>query len=165
MAFCSNCGADRGEAAYCPRCGAIGNPNSNPGANPGTYAGPSSAPPPSSAAPAGGITTNMAAALCYLLGLVTGIIFLALAPYNQDRNIRFHAWQSIILSVAWIGIWIVLTIVSTILNVFAVILIPVFLLLPLAGFILWLMLLWKAYNGQKFKLPIIGDFAEQQAGS
>ncbi|GAB4356693.1 MAG: DUF4870 domain-containing protein [Bryobacter sp.] len=107
----------------------------------------------------------MAAALCYLLGLITGIIFLALAPYNQDRNTRFHAWQSILLSVAWIGIWIVLTIVSTIMNVFAVILIPVFLLLPLAGFILWLMLLWKAYNGQKFKLPIIGDFAEQQAGS
>jgi uncharacterized membrane protein len=110
------------------------------------------------------LTDNLAGALCYLFGLVTGIIFLALAPYNQNRMIRFHAWQSILLTVAWIGLWILLTIISTIMNVFALVLIPVFLLLPLAGFVLWLFLMWRAYNNQPFRLPVIGDFAEKQAG-
>ena len=57
------------------------------------------------------MTDNMAGALCYLFGFITGILFLVLAPYNQDRNIRFHAFQSIFLNIAWVIISIVIGIV------------------------------------------------------
>ena len=57
----------------------------------------------------------MACALCYILGLLTGILFLVLAPYNQNRLIRFHAFQSIFLNIAWIAIYIVLSIIGIVL--------------------------------------------------
>ena len=47
------------------------------------------------------MTDNVASALCYLLGLITGIIFLVLTPYNRNPVVRFHAFQSIFLNVAW----------------------------------------------------------------
>ena len=55
---------------------------------------------------ASGMTDNVAGALCYVLGLVTGIVFLVLAPYNQNKFVRFHAFQSIFFHVAFIGIWV-----------------------------------------------------------
>ena len=51
---------------------------------------------------AGAMADNVASALCYVLGLITGIIFLVLAPYNRNPAIRFHAFQSIFLNVACI---------------------------------------------------------------
>ncbi len=54
----------------------------------------------------------MACALCYLLGLLTGILFLVLEPYNKNRLIRFHAFQSIFLNIAWIAVYIALSIVG-----------------------------------------------------
>ena len=69
---------------------------------PGGYAPP----PPGGFAPqSAGLTDNMAAALCYLLGVLTGILFLVLAPYNQNRAIRFHAFQSIFFWVAAESNW------------------------------------------------------------
>ena len=47
------------------------------------------------------MTDNMAGALCYLFGFITGILFLVLAPYNQNRDIRFHAFQSIFLNIIY----------------------------------------------------------------
>ena len=102
--------------------------------------------------------------MCYILGLLTGVLFLVLAPYNQNPRVKFHAWQSILFNVAWIAIWIVLGIVSTVMSVFALILIPIHLLLGLGGFILWLFLMWKAYNNVLWEIPIIGPFAKQQSG-
>ncbi len=51
--------------------------------------------PPPAPVSAPGLTENVASALCYALGWITGIVFLVLAPYNQNRTVRFHAWQSI----------------------------------------------------------------------
>src|SRR5579862_6149041 len=89
MPFCSNCGKET-SSNFCPQCGtAVGGSTA--------AATPISMP---------GLQTNVAAALCYLAGLVTGIIFLVLAPYNQNSTIRFHAFQSIFANVAWIILWI-----------------------------------------------------------
>jgi uncharacterized membrane protein len=111
---------------------------------------------------------NMAGALCYLFGFITGILFLVLAPYNQDRNVRFHAFQSIFLNIAVVALWIVVTIV----------LIP-FHYIPFLGFVIsfvlqfvlwigsvivWLYMMFKTYNGEKIVLPVIGPLADRQAG-
>ena len=106
------------------------------------------------------MSENVASALCYLLGLITGIIFLVIAPYNQNKTVRFHAFQAIFFNVAYIVIWIAFGILSLVTHGLTLILYP---LLMLAFFLLWLFLMYKAYNNQKLKLPVIGDLAEKQA--
>jgi uncharacterized membrane protein len=145
MPFCANCGVAV-EGQFCARCGApIGG-------------GLPPVPPPGSAA---GLTDNAAAALCYVAGAVTGIVFLVLAPYNQNRLIRFHAFQSIFLTVAWILFWTLANIVFSILGVFRLFMLSP--LIGLAGFILWIYLIASAYQGKKVVLPFIGPLAAQQA--
>ena len=105
-------------------------------------------------------------ALCYLLGLVTGILFLVLAPYSQNRTIRFHAFQSIFLNIAWIAVFIALSIISMALLpipfVGAILSMILHLGAGLGFFILWLMLMYKAYNNERWVLPVIGPLAEKQ---
>jgi uncharacterized membrane protein len=132
----------------------------------GTYAeATGAAPVPTSA----GMSENVAGALCYLLGLITGIIFLVLAPYNQNRNVRFHAFQSIFFNVAMIVAWIVFMIVATVLAhipiLGAIIDLLLWVTLSIGWLIVWLMLMFKAYNNQRLSLPIIGPIAEKQAAS
>ena len=128
-----------------------------------------SAPPPGAqpynmGPAAGGMTENLAGALCYILGLLTGILFLVLAPYNQSKFVRFHAFQAIFFHVAWIGLWIVEMIISIALPWGLHILSSlIWLGIALGGLCLWLFLMYKAYSNEKFKLPIIGDLAEKQA--
>lgn len=113
------------------------------------------------------MTDNLASALCYLMGLLTGILFLVLEPYNKNKLIRFHAFQSIFLNLAIVVLDIGLVIIFAILvripvlgPILALVIWPVFGL----GFLcLWLFLMYKAYNNQKFVLPIIGPLAEKQA--
>ena len=154
MVHCTNCGAEV-EGKFCPKCG--------------TPVGGSAATsiPPGSSATAGGLTDNMAAALCYLLGLVTGILFLVLAPYNQNKTVRFHAFQAIFFHIGMIVMFIVFTIVAAIIGQ-----IPVlgwiidflgWMAISIGALITWLMLMYKAYNNQRLVLPIIGPLAEKQA--
>jgi len=103
------------------------------------------------------LSDNVAGALCYLFGFVTGIIFLILAPYNQSKFVRFHAFQSIFLNVAWIVLWIVLAMLTHGLIIF---LSP---LVGLAGIVLWLYMMYSSFNNKKVKLPVIGELAEKQA--
>jgi len=103
------------------------------------------------------MSDNIAGALCYFGAFVTGIIFLILAPYNQSKFVRFHAFQSIFLFVAWVVLWIV---VGMLFHVLALFIAP---LLSLAGLVLWLYMMYSAFNNKKIKLPIIGDLAEKQA--
>jgi uncharacterized membrane protein len=114
----------------------------------------------------GGTPQNqVVAALAYLLGLVTGIIFLYLEPYDKDEFVRFHARQSIAFSIAWF-------VINIVLGVFIAVL-PFGLGRLLAGLqelinlglaIMWIFLMYKAYSGVKFKIPFVGDFAEKQVG-
>jgi len=153
MAFCASCGSQV-EGRFCPKCGAAANVT---GGNVGATAAPTAAPVAQSA----GLTDNVASALCYALGLITGILFLVLAPYNQNRNIRFHAFQSIFFHVAAIVVWIGMSILSVMTHGMMIFLAP---LIWLGCFIIWLILVIKAYQGQKLVLPLIGPMAEQQAG-
>jgi len=145
---------------FCPNCGA---PAGAPAENASGFTPP---PPPQgspyNAQPAG-LSENAACALCYLLGLVTGIIFLVMAPYNANPRIKFHAWQSIMFNIAWIGLWIVLNILTSMAHVFALLLLPIYALISFAGFLFWLFLMWKAYQGENFEIPVVGPFARQQA--
>ena len=174
MAFCANCGAEV-QGRFCAKCGA---PAPAAGASAGPAASSAAPPPPPAAAPypaagpastaqAAGLEENLACALCYVLGLLTGILFLVLAPYNQNRLIRFHAFQSIFLNIAWIVIYIGLSIVSMGLLPIPFLGAMLSIILHLAawlGFlILWLMLMYKAYNRERWVLPIIGPLAEKQA--
>ncbi len=91
------------------------------------------------------------------------------APYSTNRNVRFHAFQSIFFNIAWIALWIVEMIVSAVLAAIPVLGWIVSLLLTMAialgGLVLWLLLMWKAYNGDRLVLPVIGPMAEKQAQS
>ncbi|HBY58254.1 MAG TPA: hypothetical protein DEH78_00425, partial [Solibacterales bacterium] len=93
-----------------------------------------------------------------LLGLVTGIVFLVLAPYNQNKAIRFHAFQAIFMHLAVLVIYFAVNMILP-----WAVLIVLSRLLWLASLALWLFMMWKAYNSQKVKLPVIGDLAEKQA--
>ena len=95
---------------------------------------------------------NIAATLSYLVGFVTGVIFLLLE--KENKFVRFHAMQSTILFAGIVAIDILLQLVP-ILGALVVI----FVVIP-ASAILWLLLMFKAYQGQKFKLPIAGEMAE-----
>ncbi len=112
---------------------------------------------------------NLVGLLCYLGGLITGILFLVIEPYNKMKTIRFHAFQSIFLSIAWVGVWIVLAIFGAVVHAIlpfwtAVSLMSLLrLVVGLGFFVLWIFLMIKAYQGQKFMLPIIGQLADKQA--
>lgn len=160
MAFCPNCGAQV-EGRFCGKCGSAVAAEAGAGA----AMGGAQAPPAAPVAQAAGLQENVAAALCYLLGLLTGILFLVIAPYNQNRNIRFHAFQSIFLHVGIIIGFIVLEIVLGVLSfVGGFFLLALWPIISLACLALWIMCMYKAYNGQKWVLPVVGPLAEKQAG-
>jgi len=101
-----------------------------------------------------GFDENVAAALAYGLGWITGIIFLVTEPAN--KFVRFHAMQSTIVFLALSVLTFVLQVVP-----FLGMLIAVFFVIPLSA-VLWLVLMFKAYQGERFKLPVVGDMAEQR---
>ncbi len=114
-------------------------------------------PEPNAAGATSGLSDNAAGAIAYIT-IIPAIIFLIVEPYNKNSYVRFHSWQSIFLGVAAFAIQIVLSIIPVI----GWILIPIFLI----GFlIIWIMCLLKASKGERWKLPLIGDFAEKQAGA
>lgn len=109
----------------------------------------------------GGLTPNLAGALSYLLGPVTGIIFLVLERTNNF--VRFHAMQSTVLGVAWIILSIALSVLSGIVPVIGWIFgLLISIVLGIGGFILWLLLMWNAYQGKEWELPVVGPFARKQ---
>ena len=113
-----------------------------------------------------GIQANMAALLSYLVGWITGLIFFLVEKDN--KFVRFHAMQSIVV----FGAFSALGIAASVLASFAVA-IHAYFLLPLFGLVstllglvalaLWIVLMIKAYQGEKFKLPIAGDIAEKNS--
>ncbi len=100
-----------------------------------------------------GIQQNVAGLLCYLLGWVTGIIFLIVD--KENKFVRFHAWQSIVVFGAYMVIAIILSFIPIIGWIIGM-------LLGIATFILWLVLMLKAYQGKMIKLPVAGNIAENQ---
>jgi uncharacterized membrane protein len=101
-----------------------------------------------------GLDANLAAALSYLVGFVTGIIFLIVE--KENRFVRFHALQSTLVFAGIVLIDILLQVVP-ILGALLVI----FFVIP-ASAILWLVLMFKAYQGEEFKLPLVGRVAAER---
>jgi uncharacterized membrane protein len=153
MAFCPNCGAQV-SGSFCQNCGTAVAGGAGPAGAGAAYA------PPVTPVAAPGLTENVASALCYLFGLITGIIFLVWAPYNQNKTVRFHAFQSIFLHVSDIVLWILFTMTGFITHGIGFLLFPLFGLLVFA---VWLYMMFTAYTNKKVKLPVIGDLAEKQA--
>ena len=104
-----------------------------------------------------GIQPNVAALLSYVAGWVTGLIFFLIEKDN--KFVRFHAMQSMVLFGGVTVLNIVLSVVLSMLGIFG--LFFLFQLVWLAMLALWIILMVKAYQGEKFKLPVAGDIAEQ----
>jgi uncharacterized membrane protein len=147
--LCPSCNQEiASSASFCPHCGA----------NLSGAASPPPVPPyqPGIQSPGqSGLSDNLAGALAYVT-IVPAILFLVLDPYKRSSFVRFHCFQSIFLFIA-----------SVVLH-FATFHIPYIgwifgLLISLAIFAVWILVLVKASQGQRFKLPLIGDLAEQQA--
>jgi len=109
------------------------------------------------------MTDNVAGMVAYIT-IIPAIVFLVMEPYNKNKFVRFHAFQSLFFNLAWIVLWVALSIVGMIpiIGWLTLILWP---LIGLGGLVVWIMLLIKANKGEKWKLPMIGDIAEKQANS
>lgn len=162
MAFCTKCGSSVADGmAVCPQCGTPTGPVV--GATPAPVTGPVVTPVSLST----GLQENIAGLLCYLLGWLTGIIFLLI---DKRPFVRFHAAQSIVVFGA-------LTLLRIIVNyglmegafgyhfgllgLWSI----VSLLISLVTLILWILLMVTAYQGKRFEVPIAAPFAKSIAGS
>ena len=99
-----------------------------------------------------GLEENVAGLLCYILGWVSGLVFFLIE--KDSKFVKFHAMQSIITFVA-------LMIIMWIANVIPLIGWLIAGLVGLLALVLWIILMIKAYQGEKFKLPVVGDLAEK----
>ena len=147
MAFCNMCGTQIADGATtCAACAGRIPPN-----------------PVASVPSAQGMTDNVAGKLAYIT-IIPAIIFLVMAPYNRNRFIRFHSFQCLFFAAALIVLHVGLSIL-TVVPFMAVITFPLHMLVSLGAFILWIVVLIKTNQGQMYKLPFIGDLAEQQANA
>jgi uncharacterized membrane protein len=101
-----------------------------------------------------GMQPNLAALLSYLVGVITGIVFYLIE--KENKFVRFHAMQSI-LTFAFLF---VLQAVLIFVPVIGWMIMPI---VSITSLILWIILMIKAYQGELFKLPVIGDIAEKQS--
>jgi uncharacterized membrane protein len=152
MAFCGACGAEVAGAAFCPKCGAS---QSSAAAAGGAVAVPATS----------GLEENVAGLLAYLVGWITGLIFLLV---DKRPFVKFHAAQSIALNIAFVVVWFLFWIVSFFLTVITAALhFPIgflsvffFPVIMLAFLVIWIFTMYKAYSHEKYKLPIIGNMVE-----
>lgn len=117
----------------------------------------------SPATPTTGLAPNVAGALAYVLGPITGVLFLVLE--KENRFVRFHAAQSITTGLLLVAISIALSVLSTVLAFVPVLGWIVALLLAVVlgfgGFVLWLLLMWRASQGKEWEVPVAGAFARR----
>jgi uncharacterized membrane protein len=121
--------------------------------------------PPAAGQSSTGLDPKLAGLLCYILGIITGLIFFLIEKSNDV--VRFHAAQSIVFSGSVIVLWIILAIVGMIIATVSWTLGSLYsiltLLVWLGLFVVWVILLIKGYSGTKWKLPFLGDIAERMA--
>src|SRR5215471_2152416 len=146
------------DAAFCPGCGRSMRTE--------TAETASEAPHPT-IGKTGLFGDNIAGMLAYCT-IIPAIIFLVLDPYNKNKFIRFHAFQSLLLwlAVAVVGIAVKIAFLILFLIPFLgrFLWLIVSAVLSVFWFIVWVVLIVKALQGEKFKLPVIGDWAERAAG-
>ena len=142
MAFCKACGEDIGTANFCPKCGA-------------NQAAPAYPAPPATAASTEGMAENVAGLLCYVLGWITGLIFLLI---DKRPFVKFHAAQSIVVFGGLNVIHFVLRFTH-----FFLFSLGLHALLALVGLVLWIVLMIKAFQHEMFRVPIAADIADSLA--
>ncbi len=150
MANCAKCGTALGAGAtFCGSCGTPVGAAAAPAGGGQTAAATAAAP-----ASTGGLSQNVAGMLAYFW-FIGAILMLVLEPYNKDKFVRFHAFQSLFFCIGVIPLYII-----GMIPFIGWILLP---FISLGVIIVWVILVVKAYGGQKFQLPIIGKIAEEQA--
>lgn len=150
MSFCKACGQDAGTAAFCPKCGSSQSAAAAPAAMP-------------AASPTEGLQENVAGLLCYLFGWLSGLIFLLI---DKRPFVRFHAVQSIGLNIGIVVIYFVVAMAFVMMHFLHMGFLALA-IYPLLGFLIfavWVFMMYKAYQHEKFMLPVIGNIAEGMAG-
>jgi uncharacterized membrane protein len=178
ITFCGKCGAQlTAGTQFCESCGqparganvanaSAVSASSAAGATTGQAVAAGTVVPAATSAP---MASNVAGLVAYVLGFITGIFMLVSEPYKSDKFVRFHALQSIFVSGVYLLVIIGWSLLSSMfLTVgFGAMWRIVFLgwwVVRLAFFALWLFLMYKAYNNERFALPIIGPIAKKHAG-
>jgi len=144
--FCSSCGAQMADTATtCPACGKA--------AAQSVGGGTAAAPAPAAGQ---GLSDNVASGLAYIT-IIPSIIFLIVEPYSRNKTVKFHALQNLGLAVTMFccGVIMVIPILGWIVGILGY----------LTTAVCWLICMIKAFGGGRFKLPVIGDFAEKQANA
>jgi uncharacterized membrane protein len=100
-----------------------------------------------------GLDENVAGFLCYLVGFITGIVFLVVE--KKSSFVKFHAMQS---TITFLGLFVIMGVLSFI-PIINLLIVPLWIL----GLILWLILMVKALQGQRYALPIVGKMAEEKS--
>jgi uncharacterized membrane protein len=127
--------------------------------------GPQYPPPPPPPSTGQGLSSNAAAAISYIT-FIPAVLFLVMEPYNRDRFVRFHAWQCIALTIVWVAV----TIIFVVLGIAGIHMLMfglwtlIHMAIRLILFVFWLIALIKASQGQWWKIPIVGDLAQNFAG-
>jgi uncharacterized membrane protein len=142
MAFCKACGQEIGTATFCPKCGA-------------SQSAAVASPAAPVTSPTEGLQENVAGLLCYLLGWLTGIIFLLI---DKRPFVKFHAAQSIVVFGGLTVIRIALLFMHGLLG--GILGLGLFSIIGLLGIILWILLMVKAFQHELFRLPIAADIAD-----
>jgi uncharacterized membrane protein len=117
----------------------------------------------SPATPSTGLAPNVAGALAYLLGPITGVLFLVIE--KENRFVRFHAAQSITVGIVTIALAIGLSLLGSVLAFIPVLgwiaALLLTLVLGFGSFVLWLLLMWRASQGKEWEVPVAGAFARR----
>lgn len=146
MAFCAACGSQMPEGTTaCPKCGKATAQSVGGGA--------AAAPAPASS---GALADNVASGLAYIT-IIPAIVFLIVEPYKSNKTVKFHAFQCLGLAVTMFacGIVMIIPILGWIVGILGY----------LACGVMWLICIIKAFSGGRFKVPVIGEFAEKQANA
>ena len=157
MAYCASCGQDVGSASFCPKCGAAqGTASAAPS---GTVPGTSGTIAPTTASPTEGLAENIAGLLCYVLGWLTGIIFLLI---DKRPWVRFQAAQSIAvfggLTIIRIAVGVMSGMIGGLIGFGIWSMIE--LLVGLVTLILWIFLMVKAFKHETFRVPVAAGIAD-----
>ena len=153
---CPDCASPMPEiAVFCPGCGRA--MSSIPAAE---------VPEAKAQGKVGFLAENVGGALAYFT-FIPAIVFLTVEPYKKNRFVRFHSVQCLLFWAAGVLVTLALKVAGLVLIIIPVVG-PLFVVLVLvvggfAAVAVWLVLVVKALQGEMFKLPVLGDYAEQQA--
>jgi uncharacterized membrane protein len=153
MAFCSNCGGEvQPGAAFCPKCGQAQTGGQVAQTSQGAQTG---------------MAENVAGLLCYALGWVTGIVFFLI---DKRPFVRFHAAQSI---VVFGGLHVINIVLGIVFGAGFMLTggwtgfglgFALYSLIGLVAFVLWIVLMVRAYQGERYQVPVAAGIAESFAG-